>query len=55
VIHVHLTEAGRTKLEAVFPQHVPALVEEFSVLSESELEILSDLCRWLGKGRDCAR
>jgi deazaflavin-dependent oxidoreductase (nitroreductase family) len=44
VIHVHLTEAGRTKLEAVFPQHLAALMEEFSVLSESELETLSDLC-----------
>lgn len=51
VIHVHLTEAGKTKLEAVFPQHLAALVEEFSVLSESELETFSNLCRTLGKGR----
>src|SRR5215211_1849714 len=35
VIHIHLTEAGSSKLEAVFPGHVAALVDEFSVLSAS--------------------
>ena len=33
VIHVHLTEAGKGKIEAVLPGHVAALVDEFSVLS----------------------
>ena len=50
VIHVHLTEAGTSKLEAVLPRHVTALVEEFSVLSASEQETLGQLCKKLGKG-----
>src|SRR5512144_545000 len=36
VIHVHLTQAGTKKVEAVLPGHVAALVDEFSVLSASE-------------------
>jgi MarR family 2-MHQ and catechol resistance regulon transcriptional repressor len=50
VIHIQLTEAGKKEMEAVFPQHVAALVDEFSVLSESEQETLGYLCRKLGKG-----
>jgi MarR family 2-MHQ and catechol resistance regulon transcriptional repressor len=55
VIHVHLTEAGSSKIEAVLPGHVAALVEEFSVLSASEQETLGALCKKLGRGRssDC--
>ena len=52
VIHIHLTEAGSDKIEAVFPGHVAALVEEFSVLSASEQETLGELCKKLGKGRE---
>ncbi len=52
VIHVHLTEAGSGKLEAVLPGHISALVEEFSVLSASEQQTLGDICRKLGKGRE---
>ena len=48
VIYVHLTEAGSSKLEAVLPGHVAALVEEFSVLSANELETLGKLCKKLG-------
>jgi len=51
VIHVHLTEAGTAKIEAVFPGHVAALVEEFRVLSGGEQEALGELCKKLGKGR----
>ena len=51
VIHVHLTEAGRGKVEAILPVHVAALVEEFKVLSVSEQETLGQLCKKLGKGR----
>ena len=51
VIHVHLTEAGTAKIEAVFPGHVTALMEEFKVLSTSEQETLGELCKKLGKGR----
>ena len=53
VIHVHLTEAGSGKVEAVFPKHVAALVEEFNVLSASEQLTLGELCKKLGKGQEC--
>jgi MarR family 2-MHQ and catechol resistance regulon transcriptional repressor len=48
VIHVHLTEAGSKKVEALLPGHVAALVEEFSILSASEQETLGELCKKLG-------
>jgi len=51
VIHVHLTEAGSSKIESVLPGHVAALVEEFGVLSASEQETLGELCKKLGRGR----
>lgn len=51
VIHVHLTEAGKAKIEAVLPNHVAALVQEFSVLSANEQETLGELCKKLGKGK----
>ena len=51
VIHVHLTEAGAARLEAVLPGHVAALVEEFSILTAKEQETLSELCKKLGKGK----
>jgi MarR family 2-MHQ and catechol resistance regulon transcriptional repressor len=51
VIYIHLTEAGKGKIEAVFPSHVAALVEQFSVLSASEQETLGELCKKLGKGK----
>jgi MarR family 2-MHQ and catechol resistance regulon transcriptional repressor len=54
VIHVHLTEAGTSKIEAVLPTHVRALVEIFSVLNASEQEMLGELCKKLGKGRESA-
>ncbi|MFM8369286.1 MAG: MarR family winged helix-turn-helix transcriptional regulator, partial [Chloroflexota bacterium] len=54
VIHVHLTEAGTSKLEAVLPNHIGALVEIFSTLSASEQETLGELCKKLGKGRESA-
>ncbi len=55
VIYVHLTREGKGKFEAVFPQHVSALVDEFSVLSVREQETLGHLCRKLGKGAESAR
>lgn len=51
VVHVHLTEAGSGKVEAILPGHVAALVEEFKVLSVGEQEALGELCKKLGKGR----
>jgi MarR family 2-MHQ and catechol resistance regulon transcriptional repressor len=52
VIHVHLTEAGTSKVEAVLPNHVAALMEIFSALSASEQETLGELCKKLGKGKE---
>jgi MarR family 2-MHQ and catechol resistance regulon transcriptional repressor len=52
VIHVHLTEAGRRQVEAVMPGHIAALVDEFSVLSETELESFACMCKKLGKGKE---
>jgi len=52
VIHVHLTQAGSSKIEAVLPGHVAALVEEFSALSAKEQQTLGELCKKLGKGRE---
>ena len=51
VIHVHLTEAGKGKIESVLPGHVAALVEEFNVLSAGEQQALGELCKKLGKGK----
>ena len=48
VINVHLTDAGTSKLEAVFPGHIATLVDEFSVLSANEQETLAALCKKLG-------
>jgi MarR family 2-MHQ and catechol resistance regulon transcriptional repressor len=51
VVHVHLTEAGQSKLDAVLPGHIAVLVEEFSILSVSEMETLGNICKKLGKGK----
>jgi MarR family 2-MHQ and catechol resistance regulon transcriptional repressor len=50
VIYIHLTEEGTSKMEAVLPGHVAALVEEFNLLSASEQETLGTLCKKLGTG-----
>ena len=51
VVHVHLTDAGRAKIEAVLPGHVAALVDEFGVLTAREQKQLGELCKKLGRGR----
>jgi len=51
VIHVHLTDKGHGKIEAVLPGHVQALVDELGVLSPKEQEMLGELCKKLGRGR----
>ena len=51
VINIHLTEAGTKKVEAILPGHIAALVEEFSILSVSEMETLGNICKKLGKGQ----
>ncbi len=52
VIHVHLTEVGSQKIETILPGHVAALMDEFKALSASEQQILGELCKKLGKGKE---
>ena len=54
VIHIHITEAGIGKIEAVLPGHIEALVDEFSVLTPDEQDTLGELCKKLGMGEKSA-
>jgi MarR family 2-MHQ and catechol resistance regulon transcriptional repressor len=47
-IFIHLTENGKALVEAVFPAHVAAIVEEMSYLTATEQAELGRLCRKLG-------
>lgn len=49
-IFVHLTEAGRKRIAAIFPAHVERVVELFSVLGMEEQRTLGRLLRKLGRG-----
>lgn len=49
VVIVCLTEKGKQLISEIFPRHVAAVVEEMSILTASEQEELSRLCRRLGK------
>lgn len=48
--HIHLKDAGRALIAAMFPNHVKGVVETFSVLSAEEQATLAKLCRKLGLG-----
>lgn len=48
-IIVHLTASGKSMIEKIFPNHVRAIEEQFSVLSVEEKQILCELLRKLGK------
>ena len=45
---VHLTEEGRQLIATIFPAHAENVVRHFAVLSESEQELLAELCKKLG-------
>lgn len=47
---ISLTAAGEEQIRSVFPQHVEAIVSEFSQLSPAEQQSLGGLCRKLGLG-----
>ena len=49
-IEIHLTEAGRTLIDDLFPRHVDIVEREINVLSAAEQEQLAVLCRKLGLG-----
>jgi MarR family transcriptional regulator, 2-MHQ and catechol-resistance regulon repressor len=46
---IHLTEAGKAKIEHIFPDVVKVITAELSVLSAEEQQTLGSLCRILGK------
>ncbi len=48
---VSLTEVGRELIGAIFPNQVSAIVEEMSILTPVEQEMLGRLCRRLGTRR----
>src|SRR6266508_2985943 len=52
VIHIHLTEAGSGKVDAVLPGHVAVLNKEFRVLTAGEQQTLGELCKKLGKEQE---
>lgn len=47
-IFVHLTEAGRNHIQALFPGHAAAITEEFCCLTPAEQKELGRLCKKLG-------
>jgi MarR family 2-MHQ and catechol resistance regulon transcriptional repressor len=47
-VHVELTEAGRTCIERVYPEHVARLLRAFAPLSSHELTTLGALAKRLG-------
>ena len=47
---IHLTPKGRSHIKKLFPDHVKAIVREMNVLSPSEQDELSRLCKKLGLG-----
>ncbi len=48
-IIVHLTNDGLNLIKDIFPKHVRAIEQQFSVLSAEEKQLLCDLLRKLGK------
>ena len=49
-VQVHLTDAGRKRIEAIFPRQARHITEQMNVLTEAEQEELARLCRKLGLG-----
>ena len=47
-VDIHLTETGRTLIEAILPAHVAGVVATLSALTATEQTQLAALCRTLG-------
>lgn len=45
---IHLTPKGEKFISSYFPKHLKRIVEEFEVLSDKELDQLSQICKKLG-------
>jgi len=50
MVMISLAPAGETLIKEVLPVQISAIVEELSVLSPEEQQILGDLCKKLGLG-----
>jgi MarR family 2-MHQ and catechol resistance regulon transcriptional repressor len=50
VQYIHLTESGRKRIEAVFPEFAAGVAREAAVLTVEEQEQLSALLKKLGRG-----
>ncbi len=48
-VTIHLTEAGQSLIERIFPAHASAICEEINVLTAEEQAVLSAICIKLGK------
>jgi MarR family 2-MHQ and catechol resistance regulon transcriptional repressor len=49
-VTVHLTDAGRSLIQAQFPEHARTIAGIFAVLDPEEQESLRTICRKLGRG-----
>ncbi len=49
-VQVHLTDAGRERIEELFPRQARVITAQMSVLTPAEQEELARLCRKLGLG-----
>ncbi len=49
-VRVHLTDAGRARIEEIFPGQARNITEQMSVLTAAEQAELARLCRKLGLG-----
>ena len=50
MVFVHLTDAGKKRIEELFPKHVAIVEREIGVLSPDEQDQLQALCRKVGLG-----
>ena len=46
---VHLTPKGRRLVSRIFPEQLAAIIDDFTVLSAKEQELLGALCKKLGR------
>ena len=47
--NIKLTKRGESYIEKIFPYHVQAIVKEFKILKDSELDALRTITKYLGK------
>jgi len=50
MVVIHLTAAGRSLIERIFPAHAKAITKEMNSLAPQEQDALRRICRKLGRG-----